>query len=99
LFPSLGSPARVSSLFLPNKFPARRPKVPAWILAPADRSLISQKSNRKHTLCEEISLLRSFPTLFGDTDRPPNVGAYHLSVRRVTFADGSVWVAPQLTYE
>lgn len=34
-----------------------------------------------------------------DFKHSANVGTYRLSVRRVTFADGSFWVAPQLTYD
>ena len=34
-----------------------------------------------------------------DFKHSANVGNYRLSVRRVTFADGSAWVAPQLTYD
>ena len=34
-----------------------------------------------------------------DFKHSANVDTYRLSVRRVTFADGTVWVAPQLTYD
>ena len=34
-----------------------------------------------------------------DFKHSANVDTYRLSVRRVTFEDGTVWVAPQLTYD
>jgi hypothetical protein len=34
-----------------------------------------------------------------DFKHSANVDTYRLSVRRVTFADGTAWVAPQLTYD